>query len=203
MTHRLRLETFDVRRPAEEVGTGRPADTGAGLEEVRLTAYESGYAAGWEDAARAHAEDQFGIRDDLANNLRDLSFTFQEARAHVLRALEPLLVALVDRVLPELARATLGQAVLAEITAAAPIGAGARFLVSVAPQNRAAVEAALGEDPPLAVQLVEDPGLADGQVHLRVGDEERLLDLDAVLVRVRGLIRDFLSTHDERLAHHG
>ncbi len=205
MSARLRLEVFDVVAAPAEDSTAH-AVTAEGVEDVRLAAYERGYSAGWEDALASQSDDQRRIRDDLARNLGDLSFTYFEARAHLLGGLEPLLRGMVDRVLPEIARATLGAAVVAEIQAEAGRLASAPVELEVAPANRAAVEAALGAEPALPVTLREEPSLADGQVHFRFGAEERALDLEALLGAIRALVADFLSAShasDERQLRHG
>ena len=205
MAARLKLEVFDQQAvPAEAAAAG--AVSAEAVEDVRLAAYEKGYSAGWEDAVAAQSDDQLRIRDDLARNLGDLSFTYFEARAHLLGGLEPLLMGMVDRVLPEIARATLGAAVVAEIQAEAGRLASAPVEIEVSPANRAAVEAALGAEPALPVTLREQPALADGQVHFRFGAEERALDLEALVGAIRALVADFLSAShasDERQLRHG
>ena len=81
------------------------AGRGAALpEEQRLAAFEDGYQAGWDDAARALSESHQKLSADLAQNLGDLAFTFHEARAHVLKGVEPLLRQMVSRILPDVAR---------------------------------------------------------------------------------------------------
>jgi flagellar assembly protein FliH len=203
MGARLRLDCFD-----DAEGRGAPAEAAGPApailaEDERLAAYEKGYAAGWEDAVAAQEGDALRLREDLSHNLRDLAFTFQEARAHVLRSLEPLLRAMVDRVLPEVARAGFGAAVAAEARAAAGTAATAPVEILVAPENVAAVEAALGDDSALPVRLVADPMLADGQARFRMGGEEGAFDQDALLAAIRGHVTDFLNQSLERQALHG
>ena len=202
MPARLKLDVFDdslVRfdAPAPE---SMPQEA---VEDVRLASYEKGYSAGWEDAVAAQSGDELRIREDLARNLRDLSFTYQEARAHLLRSLDPLLRGMVDRVLPEIAHETLGASVVAELLSEAGRLASAPVEIAVSPVNRAAIESALGDEPALAVAIVEELSLADGQVHFRFGEEERDLDVDALLGAIRKLVDDFLSSSDERQARHG
>ena len=188
MPRPLRLERFD----APQTGGGE-ALSPAEAEEARLAAYESGYAAGWDDAQAAQAEDSRRVREDLARNLRDLSFTYQEARAGVLQGVAPLLRAMVDQVLPDIARATLGARVAEVIGAeAARLGSPPVQLV-VAPADRARIEAALPPTPPFDLVLAVEPTLAEGQVHFRFGTEERALDLPALLERIRGLVADHLE----------
>ncbi len=199
MPARLTLEQFDrgthsATEPVPEID----------LEELRLAAYEKGYSAGWDDAAKAQSDDQLHIREDLARNLRDLSFTYHEARTHLLRGLENLLRGMVDRILPEMARDTLGAAVVGEITTEAGRLSGAPVEVLVSPASRAAVEAALGACDSLPVRLAEEPTLADGQVRFRFGEEERALDQDALVASIRRLVTQFLdASTEERLAAHG
>ncbi len=78
------------------------------LEEEKLQAFERGYGAGWEDASKAEAGDREKLTSDFANNLRELSFTYQEAYGQMVRSLEPLLTRIVSSVLPEIARKSLG-----------------------------------------------------------------------------------------------
>lgn len=204
MAPRLRLEVFDTTTPGDSAASGPVA--AEAVEDVRLAAYDKGYAAGWEDATASQADSQARLRDDLASNLRNLSFTYWEARSHLLQGLEPLLRAMVDRVLPEVARDTLGAAVVSELRAEAEGLASAPAVIEIAPGDRALVEAALGADPGLPVTLRDDPALGSGQVHFRFGAEERALDLGALLAAISTLVDDFLNTTrptDERQINHG
>ncbi len=108
----LRLEVFDSGTPSETDGTETIVLDAEAFEEARLAAYESGYTAGWEDANAAQADDRTRMTAELARNLQSLSFTYHEGRAHVLKAIEPLLGELVGRVLPEIARELLAPLVL-------------------------------------------------------------------------------------------
>lgn len=198
----LQLENFQTTSSQNFLDAG--STDAEAVEDVRLAAYEKGYAAGWDDAVSAQSDDQTRIHDDLAQNLRDLSFTYQEARGHVLHSLAPLLRGMVDRVLPELMRATLGASVVAEITGKVDDMAAAPITVMVAPANKASVEAAVNTVEALPVTLVEEPTLSDGQVHFRFGDEERALDLDTLVTSIQNLVTQFLDTSDqERLAANG
>ncbi len=101
-----KLEVFDAT-PAAKPDPGLVTTQVSAIEESKLASYEQGYKAGWDDAAAALAEDQTRIRADLARNLQQLSFTYQEARSHILKAVEPLLEEMVGRLLPDMARETL------------------------------------------------------------------------------------------------
>ena len=101
----LRLEVFDTA-PAPD-GSMQPLVEATAVAEAKVASFEQGYSAGWDDAVAAQQGDQTRIRADLARNLQSLSFTFQDARSHVLQAIRPLILEMVNRLLPEVARETL------------------------------------------------------------------------------------------------
>jgi len=91
-----------------ETRRGTPLSiTELSLEEERLEAFERGYQAGWDDCAKSQAEESRQITADLAQNLQDLTFTYEEAYASVMQALHPLLEQMTAAVLPRLARDSL------------------------------------------------------------------------------------------------
>jgi flagellar assembly protein FliH len=200
MIKRLRLEAFGSDSFDPPQATQEP---GPDVEEIRLKSYEQGYSAGWDDAVRAQADDHDRIREDLSRNLRELSFTFHEARTHMLRSLEPLLETMVQRVLPEIARETLGKSVVAELLSAAERGLETPIRLSVSAADGAQVEAAVAADVPFPLEIGVDPLLGDGQVHFRFGDSERILDTSAVVQAMQGLVAAFLDEPEQRLSRHG
>src|SRR5690554_3073622 len=112
MLGRLHLETFEPHPGAGATPERVSKDM---LEETRLAAFEQGYKAGWDDSSAAKEGEQRHLRADIARNLQELSFTWNEARAHVLRSVAPLVEQMCTRVVPEVARAAIGQTVLAEL----------------------------------------------------------------------------------------
>lgn len=189
MAHLLHLEEFETTNPSflrdaemiqSTVGT---ADNAA--EFSRLAGYEQGYTAGWDDASVAAKEDQARISADFSHNLLDLSFTFHEAKSHVVNSLGPLLLAIVDKMLPELVVQSLGQKILEEILPIAELAANAPVQIVVAPANRASLEPLLAAaDSTCPIELSEEPTLAVGQVILRSGQLEKQIDMDGAIARI-------------------
>ena len=199
MARRLKLEIFNAEPTPVEA---EAADvTASVLEEARLAAYETGYSAGWEDAVAAQSNDQARIQADLARNLQTLSFTYHEARGHVLRTLEPLLRDMVAKVLPELARQTLGQIVLDTLRPVAATLADLPVSVVLHPSSRAAVEALLQTQSGLPFAIVEEPSLGEGQVYLRFGQSEQQIDLDGVIAAISGAVENFFTIELEERAY--
>ncbi len=196
----LSLDDFGVREtpvPAPQA----PVQPPAAVESERVAAYEQGYKAGWDDAARAEAENQSRIGAEFARNLQEMSFTFHEARAHVIQAMEPLLLELVGKLLPELVAETLGARILEELRPLVEDRADGPIQVVIAPANRAALERQLEGAGAGAFRLVEEPSLAEGQAYLRVGSAERQVDIAGALERISTAIRSLYDLNERTLKH--
>ncbi|MHC0051982.1 FliH/SctL family protein [Actibacterium sp. D379-3] len=194
MTRPLKLEDFGDTASGDHVGP----DPAMLTEDARLTAYEEGYKAGWDDAAAAEAQSQSRASADFAKTLQDLSFTYAQARAHVLDAIAPLLTLMADKVLPDLARDGFAQTVVELGRAAAETAANAPVDLIVSPANRAALERLLQDDAGLPLRIVEEPSLGPGQAFLRGGQGETALDIDAVIAGIRDAVAGFLTTEAEK-----
>ncbi|MCV2881819.1 flagellar biosynthesis protein [Actibacterium sp. XHP0104] len=180
------LEDFSAApHTAAQVGT-----------QDRLAAYEEGYAAGWDDAVKAETNAQSRIGADFAKSLQDMSFTYHEARAHVLSAVGPLLEMMAEQVLPEMAQQGFAQTVLEEARKAIDHAADTPLEIIINPENRASVEALLGDDPALPLTVSDEPSLGPGQAYLRTGSHESQIDIGAVTQGIRDAVQGFLGAQD-------
>lgn len=191
-----KLEVFDIDSPQEQASGMVTMQLGA-VEEAKLAAYEQGYRAGWDDAAAAQAEDQNRIRADLARNLQQLSFTWQEARAHMLKAVEPLLEEMVGRVLPETAREMLAPMVLEQVMPLAGEMTDQPVALVLNPAVRVAVETLIEQATGLPMVIQEEPTLPEGQVYIRLGATEAQVDLSRVTADIAAALRGFFSLSRE------
>jgi flagellar biosynthesis/type III secretory pathway protein FliH len=194
----LRLEVFET----EHAPGGRTVvlDT-MHLEETKLASYDTGYAAGWEDAAAAQSGDRTHIQAELARNLQTLSFSFHEARSHVLQSLRPLLSEMVAKLLPTLARDTLAPVVLDALLPMAEKLADAPVSIVLNPASRAAVEALLENQTSLPLKITEEPSLSEGQVYLKLGDSETQVNLDRAIAEISAAVRGFFEIPEKEKAN--
>jgi flagellar assembly protein FliH len=173
----------------DRLGTGgAPAAAGAegaGSAAARQEAWDAGYKAGWDDAARAAIEEETRVRADFARNLRDLGFTYHEARAQVIAALEPLMQDVVGKLLPELAQAALVPRLVDTVMAQAARAATAPIEILISPEARATLDRLFEAPPGLPVTIVEEPSLDLGQAVLRFGRGETHVDLTSVVDAAR------------------
>lgn len=195
-----RLEVFEPAGQPKKPSTIVTTEISA-IEEAKLAAYESGYKAGWDDAAAAQTEDQARIGADLARNLQQLSFTYQEARSHILKALEPLLTEIVGRLLPETARETLAPLVLEQVMPMAEELADQPVVLVLNPAVRASVERLIEQATGLPLTIEEEPTLGEGQVYVRLGGAEAKVDLTRVTAEIATAVRSFFSLAEETPPH--
>ena len=199
MPTRLKLEVFDTGGPRAFPEETRVA--AAALDEARSASYETGYSAGWEDAVAVQATDLIRMTEEVARNLQALSFTYHEARSHVLRRLEPLLKDMVAKVLPEMARESLGHFVLEALRPVASQMTDMPVTLSLNPASRAIVEQFLAEETSLPIRIAEEPSLSEGQVFLRFEDQEIHVDLDGVILAIAGAVDSFFHFEQQEKAH--
>ncbi len=187
----LKLEVFDTEAKFVKSHT-IVLDHGA-LEDEKLASYETGYKAGWEDASAAIEGDQSRIKSELARNLQALSFTYHEARSHVLSAVEPLLLQVVGQLLPEIARETLAPFILETLMPLAEGLGDAPVTLVLHPNVRAAVESLLEQATGLPLSIEEESTLGEGQVFIRLGTVETQVDLDKATAEIAAAVRGFFD----------
>jgi flagellar assembly protein FliH len=182
------LEDFDLAQDGERVVL-----SDVSLEDERLAAFETGYQAGWDDAVKAQAEDARRITADLAQNLQDLSFTFEDAREAVMQALRPLLLQMTAAVLPRLAAESLGPRLADMLHDMARKQGGLRAEIAACAADMPRIAPLLEGAPAIVADLIEDATLAPGQVYLRLGETEQEIDLAEVLAGIDAAIRAFFD----------
>jgi len=200
MGRSLVLEDFDREvAPAAPEAQGGEGPGVAEQENARLQAFEDGYGAGWEDAARAHREEQDRISAELGRALQEMSFTFHEAQTALLQEVEPVLAGLVETVLPAALMPSLAEMVRSRALELARAGGTCAEIV-VAPENVPRVEALAADRPAPPFRVVGEPALGPGQAFLRFGRSEEKIDLDAALADLREAVAGFaadVSRHPE------
>jgi flagellar assembly protein FliH len=187
----LRLEVFDTAMAPD--GSFQPMVEATAVEEAKVSAFEQGYSAGWDDAAAAQQGDQTRIRADLARNLQSLAFTFQDARSHVLQAIRPLMLEMINRLLPEVARESLAPTVLDALMPLAEEMADAPLTLVLNPNVRGQVENLVTQATGLPMVIEEEPSLPEGQVYIRFGATETRVDLSQTAADIAIAVRAFFT----------
>jgi len=171
------------------------------LEEYRLEAFENGYKSGWDDASRAHEDGQSSIATELGQNLRDLSFTYHEARDHLIRALAPLFQTVITTLVPPLADNGLAAHVALQLGQLAGENSDAPIEISVAPENQDKITRLLDPTLPMTVNVVPDSTLGEGQATLTFGNEEREIDISDIVENIIATLGSFTNQSMEASKH--
>jgi len=170
------------------------------IEDQKLDAFERGYQAGWEDSTKAQADSAERISEDFARNLRDLSFTYQEAFAGIIAGMEPMMRQIVEVVLPQIAKDTLAERVAGILMQEIAAHGHQPVELVIAPESAEALRAILPDDPTMPTEIREDSSLAEGQVQLALGTSiEREIDLQEVLGAIATAVEGFFQETSQSL----
>ncbi len=183
----LRLEVFEQPDEPDAPSLLMPED----LEDLRLNAYERGYLAGWEDAMREAETGDRARQAALAQCIEGLNFTYHEARGHVLRAMEPLLLAVMGQVLPKAAKAALVPRLVEELMPLADRAGAAPVVLQVPPGMAAIFEAGFEGHPLPPLQIVECADLPPGRAEFSHGTRQVGVDLGDVAARCAAAVEEF------------
>lgn len=196
---RLKLEEFDVQpvRPAAVPGPQAMVQDNVQSEEAKLEAFENGYKAGWDDAAKSHAENLDNVSVELARNLQELSFTFHEARAQILKDMRAVFSELMEKIMPRIAAENLPTIIAEQITEIARSGVNTRIELLVHPSNVESVSNLMPAQDQLDVVVVAEPSLGDGQARLVFADGEQNVDLSAVLQTAQEKTEGFFNLNEK------
>ncbi|MEM9575668.1 MAG: ABC transporter ATP-binding protein [Pseudomonadota bacterium] len=151
------------------------------LEDQKLQAFEAGYQAGWDDATKAKAEEKEKLTAEFGQNLLDMSFTYQEALSKLTLSLEPTMRQIIDKLLPEIVRAALGAHVFEQVQQLLKTQVGKPVEIVVNPKNVETVKTIVGSKLPDPFKIVGEDSLGEGQAFVRIGDDERQVDLDSLV----------------------
>ena len=116
MAHPLKLEVFETPDAIVSPALMMPEE----IEDIRLNAYEKGYVAGWEDNGKQADADDSTRRAAIERQVEQLSFTYHEARGHVLKSLEPLFAAMIETLLPAMTRSSIVPAISSRFVGSEP-----------------------------------------------------------------------------------
>jgi len=173
----------------------------ADIEAAKTSGYEEGYAAGWEDANNASRDAQSQVGAEFARHLQEISFTFHEARAHVLEAVHPVLEEIIAKILPAIIQETIGTHILETLRPLVQSAADQPVTIVVGPGCKLRIKGLLETDLPSAVRIEEEPTLTDGQAFLRIGQVERKIDLTEALDTVAAALGSLGQLNKEVLKH--
>jgi flagellar biosynthesis/type III secretory pathway protein FliH len=195
----LKLEVFETA-PDESETVVLDAKQ---AEKLRETAFEQGYAAGWQDALEYMRNEDAMRRIAAEEALQRISFTYTEAHAGLQGSFLALTEAMLARVLPEAVRLALPACLRDELVELVAQNTLLPVRLRCAPDACATLEPVLASLPDLPVELVPEPSFTDAQVALTLGAQERMIDLDGLLARMREIFAEAVQRQSDKETAHG
>lgn len=171
--------------PEPEQSPAESAITSSEVDAVRTDAFERGYKSGWDDAVKSAEAERRAISEELARNLRDIGFTYFEAREEILGGVRAFLEEFLDTMYPTLLGETLCAGIAEELTDLAdPIMAG-DFSILVSPDDADAVRTLLPLVGNPDLEVIEEAAMPPGLAQLKSATREVSIDADRIVTRLR------------------
>ncbi|WP_338549665.1 flagellar biosynthesis protein [Roseovarius phycicola] len=166
------------------------------LEEEKLTAFEKGYQAGWDDSNSARNEEHVSNSSELLDALQDMSRRLGESQIDVLRQMKPLLGSLVKTLLPVIARKTLAPKIAEILYDLLETHGHQPIQIFCAAHHLEDLQTSLMVHSNVPISISEDPQLVAGQVRINLGTvEERELDFKSVIDGIGEVIESFFEAN--------
>ncbi|MCC5962568.1 MAG: hypothetical protein JJU09_05520 [Rhodobacteraceae bacterium] len=194
-----KLEVFETA-PLEDAEAQFDAHQAARLRE---TAYEEGYAAGWQDALENMRNDDALRRIAAEEALQQIEFGYAEAHQALSQAFLRLTEAILAKVLPQAVAMALPERVLVELQALAEGHTQTPVEIACAPAVLAVLEPLTRARSDLPLSFVAEPSFSAAQVALRMGVQERAVDFDALLDALRTVLAQHSPNPETQEKAHG
>ncbi len=177
----LKLEVFETT-PLEDEDTRLDAHQ---VTKLREESFEAGYAAGWQDALEQMRNEDSLRRIAAEEALQAVSFSYAEAHQALSDAFLALTEALLAKLLPEVLSQALPAHLVRELEALVERHTNAPVQIACAPSVRDVLAPYAAAFPDLQIEFIAEPSFTEAQVALRLGAQERVIDLDGLLVALR------------------
>lgn len=191
-----RYKDLDTAGPDGSILTVWPDDDEA---EAGLSFFEDGYKAGWDDALAANETDPAWAASQISQCLQDMAFTHREAYVSLNSAIKPLIEKIIEKLLPEMARKTMGAHIFGEISKLMDLRSENSVEITVAPENLDSCREIFESLAGVPFTLGPDPSLSTGQAYLRVNQTEREINLSAVLNGIDEALVAFYEQTKEKI----
>ncbi len=193
------LEDFSV---ADQSQAGLESVSNLELRRRSRAEYDRGYQAGWSDSAAEEKTRQKKASIQLSQALQEASFTYFEARNHILVSMRPVLEELASKFLPELARKSLAPLV-AEKTLALAEELETPLKIMCAPQSLDVLQEACKNSPAPPAIFLAEPSLTDLQVVFEYADGSAEIDLSHTIQELTNCVEQFYEALEDQEVKHG
>ena len=172
-------------------------------EKLRETAFEQGYASGWQDALEQLRNEDDLRRAAAEEALQAVSFTYAEAHQTLQDGFMALTRNILEKVLPDVARHALPEHLRIELDALVASNTHTPIEILCAPSVLPALKKIAESYQDRQIRMIAEPSFSEAQVALRLGQCERAVDLDAILERLAAMVNARLPECHTKEKMHG
>lgn len=175
------------------------ADSGA-IDKNRAS-FEDGYKEGWVDAQAAAQDETSTLNAEVATALQEAGFAYFEARQHIFKSMRPLLEAMIDQVMPVMARETFAATIIEHIQKIAEETEPPMHILC-APETASQLESILEKHVSFPVEIRTEDTLTESQAVLKFSEGQTNIDLSSVIDDLKVAISDFYNLNDQEVRKH-
>ena len=172
-------------------------------EDELAAAFEKGFGEGADAVRKELRERELALSEALLEKLQEISFTHAEARQAVLRSVKPLVLAIIDSVIPGLASDAAATYLATRAAEIAAKQVNPQVVLHVSTDDQALanrIERVFSEQP-CRPNIRHDPGLQKGEIRLQNGNEEFLFNTKEAVAEMQKKVRAFFETSTEGSKH--
>jgi flagellar biosynthesis/type III secretory pathway protein FliH len=172
-------------------------------EDMNRASFDDGYKEGWIDAQAAAQSETKELNTEVATALQEAGFAYFEARQHIFKSMRPLLEAIVEQVVPEMARESIALKVVEQLEQIAE-QTEPPMHVLCAPATALKLNDVLEKHVSFPVEVREEATLAETQAVLKFSEGQTNIDLSSVVDGLKSAISDFYElNYQEETRSHG
>lgn len=179
------------------IGVGDTADSTPDAIQTSKASYDQGYKAGWSDAVSETSDSKTQTIERLSQAFQETSFTYFEARNHILNSLRPVLEEFVSKVMPEMAVASLAPQIAEKVDQICS-EVDSPIKVFCAPSALLALEKLDTDLKSLPVTFEAEPSLSEMQVLFTYADGSAEINLSETTAKITESVREFFEAIDTR-----
>ena len=199
MTLQNLLETFDGKAIKSK---SVDPDVAELIQQTRDTAFEAGYASGWEDAKKADTESRQRIEAEFERNIQNLSFTYNDAVDRVRSELTGFITSLLSEFIPETVPLNFREQIRGEILKVADDAISAPIEIVSSQNCRDTIEQLLENCVGIDAAIIEEPSLSENQAFIRIGAREVEINFLPLLDALKSQL-EAIQINQEGQASHG
>lgn len=164
------------------------------LNEERLSSFEQGYQAGWDDSLKASGSNEKQALEEISKAFSELSVSRERIYTELLENMRPLIDGIVDSTLPAILKESLGLQVGVLIHDYIQKHGGGEIIVTVAPGQKEILSKVTNRFVDLPIHFKEVSRIEPSEVKINFcGVDESEIDTMELALQIKSSIDDFFE----------